>query len=378
MRISTTQENLHQGLSLVSRITSKNINLPILQNVLLKTNDKVIKFSTTNLEVAISCLVRGKVEEEGEFTVPARLLSDYIAFLPSGKVDLELKDTILTVKSGVSETKINGIPATEFPVIPRVNEGNVYKIPSEALQKALSSVIFAVAQTEARPELTGVFFSLQNEEGKEGKLVLAATDSYRLGEVVIPFKESSKTNNQIIVPAKTVMEILRILSIPKDIIETTQDAILTVSQNQIQFEINNIEMQSRIIDGNYPDYRQIIPNQFKTEAIVSKAAFISAIKAASLFTKTGLSDVRLEFKAGNPVTIHTADSQTGEHYAEIPGEVKGDDNYVVVNYKYLLDGLGAIRDDEVIFKIIDASNPCLLVPQDEKECYFYIVMPIKQ
>ncbi|MDP3985576.1 MAG: DNA polymerase III subunit beta [bacterium] len=376
MKISTTQENLHQALTLVSRVTTKSTNLPILQNVLLRTQSKVLRLSTTNLELAISCLVRGRVDTEGEFTVPARLFSDYISLLPSGKVDLELVGNTLLVQSNASETKMHGIPAAEFPVIPRVTEGQVYQVPIQDLHRALQSVLFAVAQSESRPELTGVVFIFHKSEGS---LTLAATDSYRLGESVIPLgKESSQEQVQVIIPAKTLVELVRVLSVPSDSIETTEYLTVTVSQNQVQFETGNTELQSRIIEGSYPDYRQIIPTQFRTEMVLPRAEFIAAIRAASLFTKNGLADVRLELVAGKPVTIRAADTQRGEHHAEVHGVVQGVENHVVVNYKYLLDGLGAMKDDEVVLKMIDGSNPCLLTPKDPEEKYQYIVMPIKQ
>lgn len=378
MKLSTTQENLSQGLSLVSRITGKNVNLPILQNVLLKSHEKVIKLSTTNLEIAVSCMVRGKVEEDGEFTIPARLFADYISLLPSGRVDLELTGNLIIVKSGQAETKINGIPATEFPVIPRVTQGITYILSVDLLKKALSSVLFAVAQTESRPELMGVYFYFQKTE-RGGVLTLAATDSYRLGEVLIPVKTAGEINEKkLIIPAKTLNELLHLLSGPRDEVEVVEEVVVTVAENQVQFEIGNAELQSRVIEGVYPDYQQIIPNQFKTEAVLPRSEFISIIKAASLFTKTGLSDVRLEFSPGKPITIHTADTQTGEHKAQVAAEVSGAENFVVVNYRYLLDGLNAINDDEIVFRLIDAANPCVISPKDKQEQYLYIVMPIRQ
>lgn len=378
MKISTTQENLAHGLSLVSRVSSKNVNLPILQNVLLKADGKVLRLTTTNLELAISCLVRSKVEEEGECTVPARLFADYVSLLPAGKTDLELTGNSLKVQAGKSETKINGIPATEFPVIPRVTTGEVYRVPIAALHHALGSVLFAVAQTESRPELTGVFFSFHGPNGKN-TLTLAATDSYRLGEVVVPLgREGSAHPATLVVPARTLVELVRMLATPRDAIEAPEELVITVSENQVQFELGNAELQSRVIEGAYPDYRQIIPGQFRTEAVLPRADFVSAVKAASLFTKTGLYDVRLEFGPKKPIVIHAADTQTGEHRTEVAGDITGSENHVVVNYKYLLDGLAAIRDDEVVFKLIDAANPCLLIPKETAERYLYIVMPIKQ
>lgn len=377
MKLSTTQENLAQGLSLVSHVSSRNVNLPILQNVLVKADGKVLRLSSTNLDLAISCSVRGKVDEPGEITVPARLFAEYVNLLPGGQVDLELLKNTVVVRSGKSETRLNGIPASEFPVIPRVGDGKQFKLGVTAFRQALGAVIFAVAQTEARPELTGVFFSFGGLEN--GALTLAATDSYRLAEAIVPLeKGSSGDPATIIIPGRALVELGRLLSAPQDELDGTSPLTVTVAENQVQFEVGGAELQSRLIEGTYPEYRQIIPAEFQTEAVLPRGEFVSAIKAASLFTKTGLNDVRLEFAAKKPLLVKAQDAQTGEHRAEVPGEVTGGQNHVVVNYRYLLDGLAAIGDDEVRYRLIDAANPCLVTPKDPSERYLYIVMPIKQ
>lgn len=377
MKLSTTQENLAQGLSLVSHVSSRNVNLPILQNVLVQANEKGLRLSSTNLDLAISCTVRGKIEVSGEITVPARLFAEYINLLSHGQVDLELVKNTITVRSGKTETHLNGIPAAEFPVIPRVGAGKQFKLAAGAFRKALDSVLFAVAQTEARPELTGVFFSFHGLE--VGALTLAATDSYRLAEAIVPLeKGSSGDAAAVIIPGRALIELGRMLAAPGDALEESGALTVTVAENQVQFEIGGAELQSRIIEGTYPEYRQIIPAAFQTEAALPRAEFVSAIKAASLFTKTGLNDVRLEFAAKKPLVVKSQDAQTGEHRAEVAGEVSGNQNHVVVNYKYLLDGLNAMDDDEMRYRLIDAANPCLVTPKDPAEKYLYLVMPIKQ
>lgn len=377
MKLSTTQENLAQGLSLVSHVSSRNVNLPILQNVLVKADGKTLRLSSTNLDLAVSCSVRGKIDEPGEITVPARLFSEYVNLLPSGQVDLELLKNTVVVRSGKAETRLNGIPASEFPVIPRVGAGKQFKLAFSSFRQALGSVLFAVAQTEARPELTGVFFSFGGLE--TGALTLAATDSYRLAEAIVPLEKGSAAETAtVIIPGRTLIELGRLLGAPQDELGGDGTLTVTVAENQVQFEVGGAELQSRIIEGTYPEYRQIIPAEFQTEAALPRAEFVSAIKAASLFTKTGLNDVRLEFAAKKPLVVKSQDAQTGEHRAEVSGEVSGGPNHVVVNYRYLLDGLAAMGDDEVRYRLIDAANPCLVTPKDPAEKYLYLVMPIKQ
>jgi len=378
IKLSSTQENLLAGLNAVSRISSKNVNLPILQNVLLKVDDNFLRLSTTNLEIAISCIVRGKIEQSGEFTVPARVFAEYINALPQGKIDLSIKGKTLCVSAGSSKTSIQGISASEFPVIPHIEDGKKFLIKINTFKNAAQRVLFSVAQNEAaRPELSGVFFRFN--EIAPNTLIMVATDSYRLGEIVVNLIESSeKEAKHVIVPAKTVAEITRILSGLSDELDDSETLTITVAENQIQFETGNTELISRIIEGEYPDYRQIIPTKFKTETVISRTEFIQSVKATSLFAKAGLFDVQLMFEPGKILNISAADNQTGESETQVSCNTTGEGNKVVVNFRYLLDGLGAIKSEEVQLKLIDGSNPLLVLPNDKEEQYTYIVMPIKQ
>ena len=241
-------------------------------------------------------------------------------------------------------------------------------------------MLFAVASNEARPELSGVCVRFHDAAVGTGKAVLAATDSYRLAERVMDVSGSSEARS-VIVPARTLSEIGRIISVSKDDVETSDQVELTVADNQLVVRFGSIELMSRTIDGRYPDYRQIIPTSFKTEAKVDTTALTKAVKTASLFSRTGLFDVRLEFSAKDKsITVKGADTARGENVVTCPAEITGVDNVVTVNYRYLLDGLSACSSSEADVKLIDAMNPCLLTPHLEgaKSRYLYIVMPIKQ
>lgn len=356
------------------------MDLPILGNVLLKASGGSLKLTATNLEIASSCLVRGKVDEEGEFTVPAKLFFDYVSLLPSEQVDLEVTDRVLHVRCGGHTTKMNGLPASEFPLIPPVADGVVYKLPAEGLRQAIGQVLFAVATNEARPELSGVCVKLHDTAVGAGKATMAATDSYRLAERVVEVSGSTEPKT-VIIPSRTLSEIGRIISVSKDDVESPDVVELTVADNQMLVRIGSVELTSRIIDGRYPDYRQIIPTSFKTEAKVEAGAFSKAVKTASLFSRTGLFDVKLEFSvADKAIVVKGADTARGENVVSCPADVSGIDNIVTVNYRYLLDGLAASGAPDVSFQLIDAMNPCLLTPKAENgKCnYQYIVMPIKQ
>ncbi len=379
MKLTCTQENLARGLNIVSHITTKNVNLPILNNVLLKIEDKGLKLSTTNLELAINCLVRGKLEGTGEFTIPSKLFSDYVSLLPQEAVDIAVTGDELNVKCGNYKTKIKGLPASEFPLIPQVTKSKTYTCGVNDFKRSLSQIVFAVSPNESKPEFSGVFIEF-NREGLEGKLILAATDTYRLGEATLGLgAESDKANATAIIPSRTMAEVLRILSTFKDEVDSPDTIEIAFSESQVVFTYGPVELISRVIEGQYPDYKQIVPSDFKTQAKVSKDELIKAIKTTSLFSKTGLFDVTLELDPGtNQVIAKSTDLQTGENQVNLGAEINGDQNSITLNYRYLLEGLNALPGDQVSLKLIDAANPCLVSAIGKEKDYFYIVMPIKQ
>lgn len=374
MKFSSLQENLKQGLFITGHLTGRNQNLPILNNVLIEAKQGNIRMVSTNLEIGISCVVRGKIDQEGAFTVDAKILADYINLLPNQKIDIGLNNNSLTISCDSYNTKVKGQSAEEFPLIPVVERGDYCKVPVQSLRKALNQVVFAVSTNETRVELTGVLFNLSNKE-----LTLAATDSYRLAEKKISVKESSIESASVIVPAKTIQEVVRIISGTKeDVASEMEDVELYIYENQILFVYGSTEIVSRLIEGQYPDYRQIIPGQAKTKARLEQRQIVRAVKSSALFAKTGINDINLDFpKNRGLIVVSSASGQTGENIVEVPGQIEGEDNFVVVNYRYLLDGLNTVGGDEVVVEVVDGNTPCLLRPANDSD-YLYIVMPIKQ
>ncbi|OGY41467.1 MAG: DNA polymerase III subunit beta [Candidatus Buchananbacteria bacterium RBG_13_36_9] len=388
MKITCTQENLNKGLSIVSHIASKSTSLPILNNVLIKAEKGVINLITTNLEMGISCLVRGKIEKDGVYTVGSKLLNDYIGLLPNEKIELGLKDDFLEIKATKQETKIKGNSAEEFPLIPQVEKKNPYICRVEDLIGAFSQVLFAVSVSETRPEISGIYLNFSN-----GILTLTATDSYRLAEKKIKVKEKAKEEKEVIVPARTISEALRILStlisnreVTAEKEQNLENVEIYFEDNQVLFVFDNVELVSRIIEGQYPNYRQIIPANYKTKGLINITELIKAAKTTSLFSRTGIFDINIEFKKGEMLVTST-NSQLGESKTKIEGQIEGDSNRIVINYRYLLDGLQNLDSTDVIFEMTDSNNPCVLrsaesLPEGQKpiagEDYLYIIMPIKQ
>jgi DNA polymerase-3 subunit beta len=361
----------------VSRIVSKNINLPILNNVLIRATKSGIELAATNLEIGITHQLRGKIEDAGDYTVEAKIFTDYINLLPEEKVEAELKEDELNISCQNYQTKFKGQPATEFPLLPTLSRDKALKLNLEDFKNALAKVIFAAAAGENRAELSGVCMVFNQQS-----LVIAATDSYRLAEKKIVRKDNAADDIKIIVPARTLQELLRILSAyrPDEELEDGTEVKIYLSENQILFAFGATELVSRLIIGQYPDYRQIVPVNAKTKARANKAELIRAVKASALFSKNSINDVTLNFmKDESVLMLSSVSSQVGESVIKLKVQIEGADNETTVNYRYLLDGLNNIEGDEVVFELNNNTTPCLIKPKTEAESdYFYIIMPIRQ
>jgi len=380
MKISILQKNLRKGVSIVGHITSKNINLPILNNIKLEAKDKSINLIATNLEMGITHSIRGKAEKEGDILLDSKILTNYISLLPNNQVNIEQKDSRVLIKCGNYNTTINGQSGEEFPLLPVVNKDKYYAVDAELLKKALTQVIFAVSANEARLDMSGVLFQFNQKE-----LFLVATDSYRLAEKRIKINSSNFDDEdvlkKIIVPAKTVQEVIRVLSnigSEDDAIEEIQEVKLCISENQVLFCMGATSLISRLLEGQFPDYKQVIPEKIKTEALISKNEITRATKAAALFSQSTVNDITLDFPRNkNKIIVLSSSGQVGENIIEIDAQVQGEDNSLVLSYRYLLDGLNNIEGENVKFETIDKNSPCILRPEND-DSYIYIIMPIKQ
>ena len=372
MKFSCTKENLSQALALVGSIAGKQVNLPILSNILFKTDQQKITLAATNLDIAITAQVRGKVEREGTFTVPARMVGDFVGLLSAERVDIEVVGEEFIISSGKSTTKIKGVSAEEFPIIPSLESGVRLSLDGEKIKKGLSEVLSSVARNDIRPELSGIFFGI-NVYDRKG-ITLAATDSYRLAETVIPF-EGEASEKRLILPAKTAQEIVRMISLGGG--EQTHLDLL-IGENQVNVRFDTTELVSRLIEGQYPDYIQIIPTSFKTSATVSLSQLIKEIKAAGLFTTSGVNAITVHFDpATSLIKLSSASTQAGEYVSEISAEITGEENTILLSHRYLLDGLQIVPGETGILKIVNGDSPCLLVPETPTG-FQYIIMPIRQ
>lgn len=372
MKFICTRENLVRALDIVSPLAGKQSTLPILHNVLCTATEAGAELFSTNLESAIKTGLRARTESTGSFSIPAKTLSDYVHLLSAEQVEIELTGNELQITCGSSQTKIKGSPADEFPVIPPLEEADGYALPAAVLKQALSRTAVAVARNEIRPELSGVYFNFFPEH--YSGLVLAATDSYRLSETRAAVSQGKQAGS-CIVPGRVVYELIRLLGVAQGGEEQVR---LSITDNQIIFRYDSFELSARLIDGTYPDYTQIIPDKFKTTAKLPVAVTTNTIKAASLFTTTGVNGISFDVKADkHTVHISSTSTQTGEHAAEIDAEITGEDNTILLNHRYVLDGLNHIDTDQVEFGVNSPDSPCLFRPVGT-EGYLYIVMPIRQ
>jgi len=374
MKFITLKENLKQGLSIVAHLTSKNINLPILNNILIKAKKEGIELIATNLEISVNHFLRGKIELEGETTVDSKIINEYISLLPEDKIEVELEKDELKISCQNYKTKIKTQEASDFPTLPNIINDNCYRLNLNDFRDSLLEISFAVSYNENRPELSGVLFSFQ-----DNLLTLVGTDSYRLSEKKIDYKnDNTVEEKKVIIPLKTIQELSRILNNFKseEQIDDSQDIKISLTENQIFFSFGSTNLVSRIIIGNYPDYKQIIPKNEKVKIEINRSSFVKAIKAAGIFSKTGINDISIAFKK-NEVTISSSSSQAGENKVSLEADVLGEEDEVFINFKYLLDGLNNIKSEQVIIKIIDNNYPCIILPKNIDN-FLYLVMPIKQ
>jgi len=374
MLFTCTKENLVNALQLVTGVTSKQSNLPILNNVLIEVKESKVELIGTDLEIGVKVHVRAKVETEGSFTVPAKTFADFVHLVSEEQVEISLEGNELIVTAGNSRTKIKGSPSDEYPVLPEIEEKNHYLIDALDFKKAISNVVIASSKNDIRPELSGVYFGFFTERHKG--LLLAATDSYRLAEKKVQIKQGDEKFT-CIVPGKTVSEIARIISQMKQ--EEGETSVrLWVSDSQVAMRYGHVEMTSRLIDGTYPDYAQIIPKEFKSSALVPVTSLVQKVKSASLFTTVGINAVSINLNAQQQtLSVSSVSTQTGEHTSEIMANVDGQDNAILLNHKYFLDGLQQVQSENVSFKMNSGDTPCMIVPDDD-DSFLYIVMPIRQ
>ena len=369
MKLSVMQENLARGLSVVSRAVSTRSTLPVLANVLLRTEDAGLKLTATNLEIGITYWVPGKIEVDGALTVPARLLTDLVGSLPAAeRVDLELKGTdTLQLRCGPFETHVKGIDADEFPAIQTAGERPTTRINQGMFRRALEETIFAAASDEARPILTGVLARFEGD-----RLTLAAADNYRIAVKTIttldPVPETS-----VVIPSRALAETVRVLADVDDPV----DVVLAQARNQVLFHLEGVDLVSRLIDGQFPNYQQVLPSGHTTRAVVDRTELLKAVRPAALIASSSANIVKLQVGVdGSTGVTVSANADVGDYEGQVDAEVEGDGTTIAFNARYLNDVLTNVEADQFAIELNGPLSPGVFKPVGDED-YTHVVMPVR-
>ncbi|MDD5489077.1 MAG: DNA polymerase III subunit beta [Candidatus Moranbacteria bacterium] len=382
MKLQALSENFKRGILIAEKIIGKNLTLPILSNILLEAEKSRLKVSATNLEIGVVCSLRAKIEKEGKLAVPGRIAGSYLSNIPDGsKMSIEAKNQTLYLTSEGSRAVIKGVDAKDFPIMPKPQSEYLFEIDGPAFQDKAVKVLTCAAASETRQELTGIYFGFEKDS-----LILAATDSFRLAEARIKLGKNDvgtsypkfiSKNSAIIVPARTLQEVARSIGNESGRVK------VYIGESQIFFEIDEIMFVSRLIDGKYPEYKQVIPKEFSSGVFVGREDLAKAVRTASIFSDSKSREVKLLIKeGGGKMKIESQSVETGENIAEIPcqSKTKGE-NIIAFNNRYLVDALNSFSSETVYIGFNDSFGPVVFREVQEKEKliedYLHIVMPIR-
>lgn len=365
MELTVTQENFARALSAVGRVASTKTQLPILSNILLRTDGSRLLIAATNLEIATTQYIGAKIAKPGAITVPARLISEFVSSLPKGTIELKIVGENIHISSGKYKSIINGVIADDFPELPTINEEDSvsYSINTEEFKQAVSQTIITASSDSTRPVLTGVYW-----HAHEGWIFLAATDGYRLSERRLV---ETKSEVAAIIPTQTLQEVLRTITDDNDTIDVLFD------ESQVRFRINEAEVISRLIDGNFPDYRQLIPAHSDINAVMNKQEFTRVTKIAGLFARESGGSVTVTVDSENKsLSLHSIASEQGENTSELDAEVVGD-GQVTLNSRYLSEALSVLDAETISFSFSGKLSPCILKSTAKDTNYYHVIMPLK-
>lgn len=373
MKVSVLQENLARGISIVSRAVATRSTLPVLGNILLATEGGRLKLAATNLEIGITHFTGAQVHEEGAITVPARQLADYVNALPPDRVEMELnpKTQTLHLKCARYDANIKGVDASEFPIIPTIGENNKILVEPDTLKELIAQATFSAAQDDSRPVLTGILAKFDKD-----MVTFASADGFRLSvrSATLGTKLSSPVS--VIIPAKALTDVARVMGDQ----EAPVEIAITENRSQVLFHLENTDIVSQLIDGNFPDFNQIVPKSYATRTIMNTNELQNAVKAASVFAREASNIVRLNISSGNDmgggkVVIAAQSAETGDNVGEIDATVDGDPIEIAFNARFLADVLGVLNAPQVALETSTAASPGVVKPVG-REDFTHVIMPM--
>jgi DNA polymerase-3 subunit beta len=373
MKVSSLQENLSKGLSIVGRAVPVRSTLPQASHVLIETDQGRLKLVATDLTIAITHWIGATVEEEGSVTVPARLLTDFVSSLPNEKIDLTVggRGKQLHLQCARNEATMAGMDAQDFPPVPAVSDGLTLKLDPGALRQAISQVQFAAATDDTRPVLTGI-----HTLAEENLLTLAAADGFRLAVHRLPLETDVPEKVEIIIPARALREVERLIGEDEEPVELSINA----SRTQVLFRLPTTEIVATLIQGTFPNYSQLIPSSFVTRAEVSMRDFLQETRIAAIFARDGAGIVRLQVEPGDgapaKMIISARAEEIGDHRGELDVTVEGEASKIAFNSRYLQDVLQVLSADRPVWlETSSPSSPGVIKLKDD-DTYVHVVMPM--
>lgn len=378
MRVSVLQGNLHKALNIVNRAIAARPTLPVLNNVMLSTEDARLKLSATNLDLGINVWVGAKIEEEGSTTVPARLFYDLVSNLSPERVDLDLDNRTQTLhlQCGGTRANIKGIDASEFPLIPEADTNTGIAVPAQLFKRMIDQVAFAASREENKPVLTGILTRIEGNT-----LVMSATDGYRLSERRTALEHGVEKPITMIIPARTLQEVSRIIG------EDDEDVLISIPEgrSQVMFHLHETDIASSLIDGQFPDYERVIPAKHQTLTTVYTDDLLKACKRSEIFAKDNAYTTRMSVQPGEDsmghgeVRLNAQSNEKGDNESMIDASVDGVSIEISFNIRYLIELLNVIGDDQVVFQTNTSADPCLIRPfhEDENSAYVHVIMPMR-
>jgi DNA polymerase-3 subunit beta len=372
MRVSCLQENLAKGLSVVGRAVATRSTLPVLSNVMLSTDNGRLKLSATDLEIGINCWIGAKVEEDGATTVPARSFIDLVNSLPSERIDMELvvRTQTLNLKCARYEANLKGIDAQEFPLIPALEEGDgQITLEAAAFKRMIEQVVLAAATDESRPILTGVLAKFDGNQ-----LTMAAADGFRLSVRTANLPAEMEPASAII-PARALAELARISTDEEEII-----LAITPARKQVLFHAPNVDLVSQLIEGNFPDYQQIIPKGYATRTVLNTNSFLRACRTANIFARDAANIARIQVAPGDElapghITIAATSAELGDNVGEMDASIEGDAIEIAFNVKYLIEVLSVMDSAQVALETTTSSSPGVIKPVGDVD-FVHVIMPM--
>ncbi len=367
MKVKILQEDLQKGLSLGQRFVASRPQLPILANFLLSTDRGQLKLAATDLNLGLQIWLGGKVEEEGEISVPAKEITEFVSYLPSGEIELQTEKQILKVIAAQAEANFAGLKADEFPRGPTKNEKNLFKLEMKAFAAAVDEVSFAAANDDSRPVLEGILWQLSRDGYR-----LVATDGYRLALKEINHHQDLATAVSFLIPARSLNEAVK-LAADQDQIQVSWDQ----QKSQILFIMKRAQISSRLLSGEFPDYQKIIPTESKIKVLLDRQQFLTAIRAVSVFARSAADVVVLDFQP-QQLVIRAESSQVGQNEARVTTNHQGEAIKTAFNYHFLLDFLNHLPDDEaaVEVRLNEPLAPVLFSREGDKSLT-HLIMPVR-